>query len=297
MARTGRQSLKLTIQTLPLFARLPLPTAKEFAEATNCLAAMTQEEGLKYLNDESERAEIKELKDLSPKFTDDYFYGFSLAIPRASAPPGDYNRMVVGQWKLARKHQLPSGSFPYDSPFIALRVTGGFFHIMLTVKAVPQDTAQFSPKDCRVFLAFSQDTPPHHTAPLDLRMPARCESRLNYDVNQGQPVPVNTLRVDRSEYLPNPWDADGNPVWVDLVFHIKGGDGGSVDVWSIQSGQKKLVAHASGWIGYEGIDQAIDIQYFKLGPYRDPAGYDATVYLDNVARGHSFEEVDPSKGP
>jgi hypothetical protein len=30
---------------------------------------------------------------------------------------------------------------------------------------------------------------------------------------------------------------------------------------------------------------------------RNPAGYDAIIYVDNVVRGHSFDEVDPSRGP
>ena len=294
LARTGHQSLKLAIHKLPLFAHIRLPTVKELAEAsTVCLEALTQEEGRKYLNDESERAELKEVKSGSPKFTQDFFYGFSLAIPRASAPAGDYNRLVVGQWKLARNHTLPADSPPYDSPFVALRVTGGFFHIMLGVKAALQGNAKHAPDDCRVLLAFTQDTPPNHSAPLGLQDPPRCESRLNYDENQGQPAPPNTLEIERRAYLPNPWTADGAASWVDLVFHIRGGANGVVEVWSKQT----LVARATGWIGYEGIDDPVDTQYFKFGPYRDPAGYDAVVYIDNLARGHSFDEVDPSKEP
>jgi hypothetical protein len=48
-------------------------------------------------------------------------------------------------------------------------------------------------------------------------------------------------------------------------------------------------------IGYEGIDDHDSLQYFKVGPYRDPAGYDTVIYLDNLARGHSKDEVDPSR--
>ena len=56
--------------------------------------------------------------------------------------------------------------------------------------------------------------------------------------------------------------------WIDLIFHIKGGENGIVEVWA----NGPLTAQASGWIGYEGIDLPADIQYFKVGPYRDPAG-------------------------
>jgi len=243
-----------------------------------------------YLNDDAERAELKEKKSGSPHFTDDFFYGFSLMIPRASAPLGDFNRMVVGQWKLARAQDLPAGSPPYDSPFVALRVTGGFFHIMLTVKAALKDGAQFKPDDCRVLLAFTPVTPPNHDAPLPLDSPPQCESRLNYDLNQGQPAPPNTLQIHRSAYLPSPWNGDAAS-WIDLIFHIKGGENGIVEVWA----NGTLIAQASGWIGYEGIDLPADIQYFKVGPYRDPAGYDAVIYLDNLARGHSKDDVDPSR--
>jgi hypothetical protein len=292
--RTGAKSLKLTIRKLPLFAHLPLPvTPALLAAATSCLAALTTEEARMYLNDDSERAELKEKKSGSPLFTQDFFYGFSLMIPRASAPLGDFNRMVVGQWKLARKNPLPADSPPYDSPFVALRVTGGFFHVMLTVKAALKDGAKFSPSDCRVLLAFTSEVPPNHDAPLPLGGNPQCESRLNYDLNQGQPAPPGTLRIDRSGYLPNPWSTDGTASWIDLVFHIKGGENGIVELWA----NGKPIAKATGWIGYEGIDQPVDTQYFKFGPYRDPAGYDTVIYLDNLARGHSFAEVDPSQPP
>jgi hypothetical protein len=291
-ARQGTKSLRLTIHKLPLFAHLPLPAEKAFADAaTSCLAALTEEEGRKYLNDESERAEFREKKSGSPHFTEDYFYGFSLLIPRAGVPLGDFNRMVVGQWKLQRATALPPDSPPYDSPFLALRVTGGFFHIMLTVKAALKDGALFSPSDCRVLLAFTKEIPPNHDAPLDRSTAPRCESRLNYDLNQGQPAPPSTLRIERPAYLPNLWDDKGAASWVDLVFHIKGGENGIVEVW----GNGTLIARATGWIGYVDIDHPTDVQYFKIGPYRDPAGYDTVIYLDNLARGHNKDEVDPSR--
>jgi hypothetical protein len=110
-------------------------------------------------------------------------------------------------------------------------------------------------------------------------------------VNQGQPAPPGSLQIDRPAYLPNPWSADGTASWIDLVFHIKGGDNGVVELWA--NGNR--VAKATGWIGYEGIDDHSTVQYFKFGPYRDPAGYDTVIYLDNLARGHTYDEVDPSK--
>ena len=289
-ARSGKSSLRLTIRKLPLFEHLQAPETILKA-ATTCMAALTKEEAKQYLNDESERAELRELKKQSPHFTDDIYYGFSLLIPRNSAPLGDFNRMVLAQWKLQREKPLPPDSPTYDSPFLAIRVTGGFFHIMLTVKAALKDDAAQAPSDCRVLLAFTQETPPNHASPLNLMDPERCESRLNYELNQGQPAPPKTLKINRMAYLPNPWDAHGKASWIDLIFHIKSGEKGEVDLWA----NGNLIAKATGWIGYEGIDHAEDLQYFKVGPYRDPAGYDTIIYLDNLARGHSYDEVDPGK--
>jgi hypothetical protein len=73
-----------------------------------------------------------------------------------------------------------------------------------------------------------------------------------------------------------------------MVFRIKGGQDGIVQVWA----DGKLIATATGFIGHTaGLGQ---VQYFKVGPYRDPAGYEVAFYVDNLSRGQSFEDVDPS---
>ncbi len=69
---------------------------------------------------------------------------------------------------------------------------------------------------------------------------------------------------------------------------MKGGADGVVEVWA--NGTK--IARATGYIGHEGATG--QPQYFKFGPYRDPAPFATTVYLDNLARGRSFAEVDPA---
>lgn len=290
-ARKGGKSLKLAINKLELFAHPGLPKALiAEAEAKACMKKLTQEEGRQFLNDESERAELWENKSQSPHFTEDFYYGFSLMIPRASAPLGDFNRMVVAQWKVQRAKPQPPDA-PFDSPIVSVRVTGGFFHIMLDVKAALKDGAEHSPSDCKVLLAFTAQTPPNLSSALPKDYDVQCESRLNYDLNQGQPAPPKTLKIARSAFLPNLWKSDGTATWVDLVFHIRGGANGVVELWA----NEHPIATATGWIGYEGIDDHDSLQYFKVGPYRDPAGYDTIVYLDNLARGHSYGEVDPTK--
>ncbi len=91
------------------------------------------------------------------------------------------------------------------------------------------------------------------------------------------------LRVLLSEELPDPFAK-----WVDMVYHIRSGQDGLIEIWA--DGVK--VAHAEGVVGYpdDGKDQ-----YFKFGPYRDPVAYVTTAHLDNFTRGHSFEEVDPRR--
>ena len=77
--------------------------------------------------------------------------------------------------------------------------------------------------------------------------------------------------------------------WIDMVYRIRPDPNGNglVEVWA--NGQR--IARATGAIGYDGMRQ----QFFKFGPYRDPATYPMTVYLDSFRRGASFAQVDPSR--
>ena len=94
------------------------------------------------------------------------------------------------------------------------------------------------------------------------------------------------LEIKREAYLPDPF----GDKWTDLVFSVHGGrKDGITQVWA--GGQ--LIATAKGWIGH--YISARQKQYFKFGPYRDRTGYGITVYLDNLARGSTYEEVDPAK--
>jgi hypothetical protein len=94
------------------------------------------------------------------------------------------------------------------------------------------------------------------------------------------------LKILLSKELPDPFGR-----WVDMVYHLKSGPAGLVEVWA--NGQP--VVRAAGLVGYPDDGK---IQYFKFGPYRAPVPYVTTAHLDNFTRGGSFREVDPRRfGP
>lgn len=262
-ARSGAKSLKLRIRE-PVFG-----TATWIPKPTSCLVAGRYAE---YTPDEKQRAEIWESFDLGPKFGDDLFYGFSMWIDRDSAPLGDETRLVIGQWKAPID----------DSPFVAQRFTGGHYHVTLDVDAAEKDPATGKAYGCKLLLAYEADMPIDGlTSPAPLGLATRCEAK------QGGPAvaltPAHTISVERFAYLPPPYNR-----WTDLVFRVKGGAKGVVEIWA--NGVK--IARAVGYVGHEGaMGQP---QYFKFGPYRDPAGFATTVYLDNLARGRRFNDVDPA---
>lgn len=273
-SRSGRQSLELTIAPQPLFNGSS--QAKRNLNPEHCLQE-TQEST--YWSDDLERAEIWEDKDQNPRFGegDALFYGFSMWVDAKGVPPGDFNRLVLGQWKASCKTECDG------SPFLAQRLTGRFYHITLDVDAHAEPGGPDAPGTCKILLAYSQDPPSKLEAPLALDRPVQCESRLQWHKNVLKPV--ETIEIKRERYLPNPLDT-----WSDLVFRVEGGKkDGVFQVWA--NGQ--LIATAKGWIGHR-LSAGMK-QYFKFGPYRDPAGYDFNVYLDNLARGESYEDVDPSK--
>lgn len=262
-ARAGEKSLKLRIRE-PVFG-----TATWVPKPTSCLVEGRYAE---YTPDEKERAEIWESFDLGPKFGDDLYYGFSMWIDRASAPLDDGTRLVIGQWKAPID----------DSPFVAQRFTGGYYHLTLDVDAAEHDPATGKPYGCKLLLAFEADMPLDDVAPAKaLGLPSRCEAK------QGGPeiplTPAHAIAIERFAYLPPPYNH-----WTDLVFRVKGGADGIVEIWA--NGTK--IARATGHVGHGGaVGQP---QYFKFGPYRDPASFATTVFLDNLARGSSFADVDPA---
>jgi hypothetical protein len=276
-ARDGQRSLLLAINKTPLFPESPsLATVRWSLSPLSCLLA---DQLTAYRSDDAERAELWEDKDRAPDFGQEAWYGFSMWLDRASAPYGDFNRVVLGQWKA---NYGRDAEIDY-SPFVSQRLTGGFYHITLDVDARRRTEGDVEPKTCRILLAFASGQPSPIEPELDLARPAGCETRLQQDGLDL--VPAEPVEIERHAYLPNPFDR-----WTDLIFRIKGGENGTVQVWA----DGVLIATARGWIGHKAAMGAK--QYFKFGPYRDPAPNRFLVYLDNLARGNSREDVDPAQG-
>jgi len=276
ISKSGHKSLELAI--IP-----PVTVLAQKAIKLNPEQCKVENEEEKFKGDKYERAEIWEDKTQNPLFGDDkpMFYGFSMRVDQAGVPPGGFNRLVLGQWKAS------CAGWCNASPFLAQRLTGGFYHITLDVDAYTETAGRQEGRTCKVLLAFAKGRPPLFDAPLDLKRPVQCESRL-----QDPPMAENTLKlnypleINREAYLPDPF----GDKWTDLVFSVQGGrKDGITQVWA--GGQ--LIATAKGWIGH--YISARQKQYFKFGPYRDRADYGITVYLDNLARGSTYEEVDPAK--
>ena len=278
VAKSGRQSLELSI--------LPPPTVTAFAKKMvrlNPEQCKVEHEEEKFKGDNYERAEIWEDKTQNPLFGEDkpMFYGFSMRVDQTGIPPDGLKRLVLGQWKASCKGWCDA------SPFLAQRLTGGFYHITLDVDAYAETAGRQEGRTCKVLLAFAKGRPTLFDAPLALDRPVQCESRL-----QDPPMAENMLKINypleikREAYLPDPF----GDKWTDLVFSVQGGrKDGVTQVWA--GGQ--LIATAKGWIGH--YISAGQKQYFKYGPYRDKADYGITVYLDNLARGGTYDEVDPEK--
>ncbi len=275
-ARFGKQSLELTIappQTM---------VARQMWDLNpkNCLL---ESQEASYESDKLERAEIWEDKDENPRFgmgEEPLFYGFSMWIDGKDARKDDFNRLVLGQWKAGCE------GICNLSPFLGQRLTGGFYHITLDVDAYSETAGRQEGKTCKVLLAFTGEKPALFDGKLPLDRLPQCESRLQYPpLAENELKPVDQITIKRERYLPDPFGR-----WTDLVFKVDAGrKDGVIQVWA----DGKLIATASGWLGHH-VSVGTK-QYFKFGPYRDVAAYGVTVYLDNLARGASYNDVDPRK--
>jgi Polysaccharide lyase len=276
-ARSGKQSLRLTIEPQALFDTMRMDLFE--LKPKSCLLEVKTRGH--YWNDNYERAELWENRDRSPIYGEAMYYGFSMWVEPNAAPIGDYNRLVIAQWKASCNVDCD------HSPFLSLRFMGGFFHITLDVdaKVVKGETSKTSPKTCKMLLAYAAGPPSPYESQLDLERDEQCETRLEWHRNRVEPI--EKIEIDRQDYLPNPFGQ-----WTDWVFRVEAGvSNGVIEVWNAKT--KTLIARATGKIGHK--DHAGEAQYFKFGPYRDPASYPATAYIDNLARGRTFDEVDPTK--
>ncbi|MGK9232174.1 polysaccharide lyase [Inquilinus limosus] len=215
--------------------------------------------------EDDQRAELW-LQSTEPAGADRWF-GFSFRIdgPAATA---DGNRLVIGQWK-------QNGS---RSPFLAQRFKNGAFH--LTV----EQAGPLPGQQCRVLVAWQDgydfsDFPGRrsflHGGADELG--AELPTDRSADCSRG-------LAIDRRAPLPSPFGA-----WVDMVVHLRvaGRPDDLVEVWA----DGEPVVTVRGPIGFPDGGN----QYFKFGPYRDPAETPLVVRLDNFTRGDGFAAVDPRR--
>lgn len=146
-----------------------------------------------------------------------------------------------------------------SSPILAQRFKNRTFFVTIEQDS---DTPDVS---CRILVAYQNEPPPmaDSSGPDD------------------KPC-MKDLTLERFDYLPNPFDT-----WTDMVYHLRPSPEGKGIVEVFAGG--KLIARATGRIGY--ANPPLPIQYFKFGPYRDPATYTTTAYLDAFRRGSSYEEV------
>jgi hypothetical protein len=215
---------------------------------------------------EDQRAELW-LRSTAPKGTD-LWYGFSFRIDEPPAPIADAQRLVVGQWK-------QSGLY---SPILGQRFRNRKFYL-----TVEQDgPAPY--QQCRVPIAWEDgydfsEFPGHRAFLHDGFDPAGKKLPPDYsaDCRHG-------LTVDRKAPLPPAFGA-----WVDMVVHLRmnAQPDDIVEIWA--NGQP--IVTVRGPMGYRNSGK----QYFKLGPYRDPATTPIVVRLDNFGLGHSFADVDPRR--
>jgi hypothetical protein len=228
----------------------------------------------KYTPDGKQRAEIWEKRELVQPFGTETWIRFEFMV--ASPPPGAaVGHLVIGQLKADGDH----------SPVLAQRFTGRTFMVTL---GQDNDSPERHPddRDCRVIVAHdaSLRTPFESSVGQDPR-----------DVVHGPANPPGTPRrgcklgvtVDARELLPSPFDR-----WVRMTYRIRPGiDNGLLEVWA----EGRLVAKAAGRIGYR--DAVSRAQYFKFGPYGDPAPYDLKAYLARYRRAPSCGQLGEPSAP
>jgi hypothetical protein len=240
----------------------------------------------KYKPDGDQRAEIWERRELAQPFGAETWIQFEFMV--ASPPPGAIvPRLVIGQLKTDGDH----------SPVLAQRFTGR--HFMVTL-GQDNDSPGRHPedRDCRVIVAhdaslLAQGGPLESSVGQDARDVAH-EPENPPGVNEpdnlsGVHAPrrgcKRDIAVDARELLPSPFDN-----WVRMTYRIRPGiEDGLLEVWA----DGTLIAKAAGRIGYR--DSVTGYQYFKFGPYADPAPYDLKAYLARYRRAPTCAQLgDPS---
>ncbi|WP_026872431.1 heparin lyase I family protein [Inquilinus limosus] len=262
VVRSGRYAAGMALLPTP---DLP-PSVEVASNGHRRSGCIDSDRDMEFMPGSDQRAELW-LRDMPPKGTD-LWYGFSFRIDAPPAPEADAGRFLVGQWKQAGQY----------SPFLGQRFRNRKFYL-----TVEQDgPAKY--QQCRVLVAWEDgydfsDFPPHHSFLHDGFDETGARLPPDYTANCG-----SDLSIDRKASLPSPYGA-----WVDMVVHIKvdAQPDDLIEVWA--NGQQ--IVTVRGRLGYRDSGR----QYFKIGPYRDPADSPVVAYLDNFGLGHSFEDVDPRR--
>lgn len=261
-ARSGQYAAGLALLPKPGLPPAIMPPDDEHRRS-GCLGAMPD---IEFNPGNDQRAELW-LRPIVPKGTDTW-YGFSFRIDAEPAAEADSRRLIVGQWK-------QSGQY---SPILGQRFRNRKFYL-----TVEQDgPAPF--QQCRIPIAWEDgydfsEFPGRRAFLHDgfdadgKRLPPDYSTDCRHD-----------LTIDRTASLPSPYGA-----WVDMVVHMRvaATPDDVLEVWA--NGQPIVTVH--GPLGYRNSGR----QYFKIGPYRDPATTPVTVLLDNFSFGDSFAAVDPRR--
>ncbi|HEX2556033.1 MAG TPA: heparin lyase I family protein [Microvirga sp.] len=244
--------------------------------ASGAHAACADERG-HYRRDAAQRAELWEEDALHLPVGTEVWYGFAMYIDPAVPPR--HGHLVIGQWK-------QRGG---NSPFVAQRFRGRSFTI--TIEQDDRSPGRRPDRtQCRILVASDRDEPGPRAAAGAGTLPSAAHG-------EADPVPVlappsslqrlpgcaTDLRVERFGPLPNPFGR-----WTTMRYRIKAtaADDGLLEVWA--DGQP--IVKVTGRFGYAADRDGAD-QYFKFGPYREPAEGSLYAMIARFRRGPGLEDV------
>ena len=266
-----------------------------------------------------ERAELWEHScDFEP-FGTEVWQGFRFMVDPAAPPAPE--RLVIGQWKqgsgaapalcastmtgdsehdvLARAALNPDGG---PSPFIAQRFVQKIFSV--TIEQADTRAGHLATDQCRAELAVDGQGAQDHLVvlahgegkvdegfpPVAMPRAAGEGAPLSPDAAELAATCLRSLSIERFAPLPAAFGQ-----WATMKYHFKIGArlDDFVEVWA----NGTLVARARGPMSSpqapaRGAD-APHTQYFKFGPYRDPAREPNTVYIADYWKVHGVADVPP----
>ena len=266
-----------------------------------------------------ERAELWEHScDFEP-FGTEVWQGFRFMLDPAAPPAPE--RLVIGQWKqgkgaapplcastmtgdsehdvLARAATNPDGG---PSPFIAQRFVQNIFTVTVEQAdrraghlATDQRRAELAAdahraQDALIVLAQGAGTVDELFAPVAMRQAAGEGAPLAPNAADLAATCLHGLSIERFAPLP---EAFGR--WVTMKYHFKVGarDDDFVEVWA----NGTLVARARGAMSTPEAptldSSGPHTQYFKFGPYRNPAREPNTVFIADYWKVHSAADAPP----